>query len=80
MSDTAEHVDRDTGGKGIVVKKKVEYGDETCKCVRGNPAEIHGPYLYRYYREGGELTSECFCSHGNFMEYTAPTVGGYSIG
>jgi hypothetical protein len=58
LPDTAEPVDRNDSGKGTVVKEKVKCGDETCKCASGNPADMHGPYLYRYYREGGELTSE----------------------
>ena len=58
LPDSAEPVDRDDGGKGTVVKEKVKCGDETCKCASGDPADMHGPYLYRYYREGGELTSE----------------------
>lgn len=58
LPDTAEPVDRDDGGKGTVVKERVTCGDETCKCASGNSADMHGPYLYRYYREGGALTSE----------------------
>lgn len=58
LPDNAEPVDRDDGGKGTVVKEKVKCGDETCKCVSGAPSDLHGPYLYRYYREEGELTSE----------------------
>lgn len=58
LPDTAEPVDRGDGGKGTVVKEKVKCGDETCKCASGNAADMHGPYLYRYYREGGSLTSE----------------------
>jgi len=58
LPDTAEPVDQDGDEKGTVVKEKVKCGDETCKCASGAPADMHGPYLYRYYREGGELTSE----------------------
>lgn len=58
LPDTAEPVDRDDGRGGTIVKEKVRCGDETCKCVSGNPADMHGPYLYRYYREDGELISE----------------------
>jgi hypothetical protein len=58
LPDTADPVDHDDDGKGTVVKEKVKCGDNTCKCSSGNPADMHGPYLYRYYREGGELTSE----------------------
>jgi hypothetical protein len=56
LPDTAEPVEDDsTGGKGTVVKEKVTCGDENCACADG---DLHGPYLYRYYREGGDLTSE----------------------
>jgi hypothetical protein len=58
LPDTAEPIDRDGDGNGTVVKEKVRCGDETCKCASGAPADLHGPYLYRYYREAGELTSE----------------------
>ncbi|MDV7351235.1 DUF6788 family protein [Halorubrum distributum] len=58
LPDSVEPVDRDDGGMGTVVKEKVKCGDETCKCASGNLGDMHGPYLYRYYREGGKLTSE----------------------
>lgn len=56
LSDTAEPADEDSSEKGVVVKEKVQCGDESCHCMNGNDA--HGPYLYRYYREGGQLKSE----------------------
>lgn len=52
----ADPVDTDDGGEGTLVKEKVTCGDDSCSCMSGG--EKHGPYLYRYYREGGELTSE----------------------
>jgi hypothetical protein len=58
LPDSAEPVDRDHNGMGTVVKEKVKCGDETCKCASGNLGDMHGPYLYWYYREGGKLTSE----------------------
>lgn len=58
LPNTAEPTDRGGDKKGTVVKEKVKCGDETCKCASGAPAALHGPYLYRYYREGEELTSE----------------------
>ena len=57
LPDEAEPVDdddQDVGG--TVVLEKVTCGDETCKCM--TEGKKHGPYLYRYYREGGKLTSE----------------------
>lgn len=44
-------------GKGTLVEEYVTCGDETCACM-AKDGEKHGPYLYRYYREGGDLTSE----------------------
>jgi hypothetical protein len=41
---------------GTVVKERVTCGDESCHCMTGE--EKHGPYLYRYFREGGQLKSE----------------------
>jgi len=35
-------------------REKVKCGKKGCKCERG---ELHGPYWYRYYREGGKLKS-----------------------
>jgi len=29
-----------------------------CECSSGDPQDIHGPYLYRYYRENGMMKSE----------------------
>jgi hypothetical protein len=49
-------VDDEDGGRGTVVKEKVTCGDETCHCI--TKGEKHGPYLYRYFREDGRLTSE----------------------
>lgn len=54
LPDAAEPVDDDSDGKGTLTKERVKCGaDCTCNDGRG-----HGPYLYRYYREGGSLTSE----------------------
>jgi hypothetical protein len=54
----AEPVDRADGRPGTVVRERVQCGDDTCGCTSGEPADLHGPYLYRYYRRNGELTSE----------------------
>ncbi|MGQ3330651.1 DUF6788 family protein [Halorubrum sp. FL23] len=59
LPETAELVDEpDNTEKGTVVKEKVTCGDDSCKCASGNPGDMHGPYLYRYYRENGTMTSE----------------------
>lgn len=58
LPETAEPVEDADNGKGTVVKEKVKCGDETCKCMSGNPADMHGPYLYRYYRTDGAMKSE----------------------
>lgn len=54
LPDDVEPVDEDPDGKGTLVKERVKCGAD-CTCNNGNG---HGPYLYRYYREGGSLTSE----------------------
>ena len=54
LPDDVEPVDEDDDGKRTLVKERVKCGaDCTCNDCRG-----HGPYLYRYYREDGKLTSE----------------------
>jgi hypothetical protein len=54
LPDDAEPVDEGDEAKGTLVKERVKCGaDCTCNDGRG-----HGPYLYRYYREDGKLTSE----------------------
>jgi hypothetical protein len=59
LPENADPVDDPDGvGKGTVVKEKVKCGDDSCKCSSGNPDAKHGPYLYRYYREGGTMKSE----------------------
>ena len=59
LPETAEPVDdSDSTGSGTVVKEKVTCGDDSCKCASGDPADMHGPYLYRYYRENGTMKSE----------------------
>ena len=59
LPETAEPVDEPDGsGNGTVVKEKVTCGDDSCKCASGEPQDMHGPYLYRYYRENGTMKSE----------------------
>lgn len=59
LPETADPVDDpDTAGKGTVVKETVKCGDDSCKCAGGSPEVMHGPYLYRYYREDGTMKSE----------------------
>ena len=52
----AQPVEDSSDEQGTVVEEMVTCGDETCACM--SDGEKHGPYLYRYYREGGKLTSE----------------------
>lgn len=54
LPDEADPVDDDTDGKGTLVKERVKCGAD-CTC---NDGKGHGPYLYRYFRKGGSLTSE----------------------
>ena len=56
LPEQAQPVEGSSEGQGTVVKEMVTCGDETCKCM--TDGEKHGPYLYRYYRESGTLTSE----------------------
>jgi len=59
LPETAEPVDEpQSSGNGTVVKEKVTCGDDSCKCTSRDPADMHGPYLYRYYRENGTMKSE----------------------
>jgi hypothetical protein len=48
-------IDIDENSKGSIQVQKKKCGDESCRCADG---DRHGPYAYRYYREGGEVTSE----------------------
>jgi len=59
LPENAEPVsEADSEYSGTVVKEWVKCGDETCRCTSGKQADMHGPYKYRYYRSGGQLTSE----------------------
>ncbi|SNR67540.1 DUF6788 family protein, partial [Halorubrum vacuolatum] len=56
---TADPVaDPDDSQRGTVVKEKVKCGDDSCKCASGSEQDMHGPYLYRYYRDEGMMKSE----------------------
>jgi hypothetical protein len=35
-------------------EEMIRCGKEGCRCARG---ELHGPYVYRYWREGGKMRS-----------------------
>jgi len=54
LPDGADPVDEPPDGKGTIVKERVKCGAD-CTCNDGNK---HGPYLYRYVRKDGKLTSE----------------------
>ncbi|UOO97570.1 hypothetical protein MUK72_20040 (plasmid) [Halococcus dombrowskii] len=56
LPEDAQPVEGASEARGTVVEEMVTCGDETCACM--TDGEKHGPYLYRYYREGGTLTSE----------------------
>ena len=38
---------------GVVCPQWVRCGRPNCRCSKGQP---HGPYFYRFWREGGKLT------------------------
>ncbi|SNR72158.1 hypothetical protein SAMN06266787_1158 [Halorubrum ezzemoulense] len=59
LPEAAEPVNRpDNLETGTIVKEKVTCGDDSCKCASGDPQDMYGPYLYRYYRENGTMKSE----------------------
>jgi hypothetical protein len=37
---------------GVVLPQWVRCGRPRCRCARG---QLHGPYAYRFWREGGRL-------------------------
>lgn len=54
LPDDVEPVDEDPDGGGTLVKERVKCGAD-CTC---NDGKHHGPYIYRYVRKNGKLTSE----------------------
>ena len=40
---------------GVVLPQMVRCGKPNCHCARG---ELHGPYHYRFWREGGRLRKQ----------------------
>ena len=40
---------------GVVCQQWVRCGRPGCRCARGSP---HGPYFYRFWRDGGRLRKE----------------------
>jgi hypothetical protein len=40
---------------GAVCAQKVKCGRPNCRCAKG---ELHGPYWYRFFRQGGRLVKE----------------------
>jgi hypothetical protein len=58
LPDRGEPVaDESDDTTGTIVVENVTCGDENCSCMTEN-GEKHGPYRYRYYRDGGTLKSE----------------------
>jgi hypothetical protein len=41
--------------KGVVRPQWVRCGKPNCRCASGERADLHGPYYYRFWREGGRL-------------------------
>lgn len=54
LSEDVEVVEEEAEKGGTLVKERVKCGSD-CTCNEGTG---HGPYLYRYFREGGRLKSE----------------------
>ena len=44
-----------TGLPGVVLAEKKRCGKTNCRCRSGEDADLHGPYFYRYWRQGGRL-------------------------
>jgi hypothetical protein len=40
---------------GVVCEQWVRCGRRNCRCARG---ELHGPFFYRFWREGGKLKKQ----------------------
>ncbi|MEM8549672.1 MAG: DUF6788 family protein [Verrucomicrobiota bacterium] len=40
---------------GTVCEQWKRCGKPACRCASGHPEELHGPYFYRFWREGGRL-------------------------
>jgi len=58
LPEAAEPVDEpDSGDNGTVVKESHLWRRQL-QVRQEDPADIHGPYLYRYYRENGTMKSE----------------------
>lgn len=56
IPEDAEIVEGETdSNSGLVVKENVKCGKSNCKCTDG---DLHGPYLYRYWKEGNTTKSE----------------------
>lgn len=40
---------------GTIHAQRVRCGKASCRCASGDHADLHGPYYYRFWREGGRL-------------------------
>ena len=40
---------------GVVLAERKRCGKANCRCRSGEEADLHGPYFYRYWRQGGRL-------------------------
>ncbi|WP_436927990.1 DUF6788 family protein [Halosimplex amylolyticum] len=57
LPETADPVAETTDG--YIVEELVKCGKDGCKCASGAESDMHGPYEYRYYRDGdGTLHKE----------------------
>ena len=43
---------------GVVLPQMVRCGKPNCKCASRDPGDLHGPYYYRFWREGGRLRKQ----------------------
>ena len=43
------------GLPGVVLVERKRCRKANCRCRSGEDADLHGPYFYRYWRQGGRL-------------------------
>lgn len=54
-ADPLPKTDAPEGLPGVVRPQFVRCGKPACRCASGDPADRHGPYYYRFWRERGRL-------------------------
>ena len=52
---TGRSASSESGLPGVVLAEKKRCGKANCRCRSGEDDDLHGPYFYRYWRQGGRL-------------------------